>query len=502
MFHSINRSILLLNVTVVVALIVVLIIMATTSDVKADVMPLTSDFTKAESGEQFPGGDATVRKSADGRIFTHPSSNMNHEKKLDFFVGFGLFRKNWVQAPATTAASDGLGPLYNARSCQTCHIRDGRGNPPDDGDNAVSMFLRLSIPPQTEDHKKLLSEHKINTIPEPTYGGQLQNIAVSGQSGEGDVRVKYEPVEVIFPDGEKVLLRKPTYSVDNLGYGNMHADVMLSPRIAPPMIGLGLLEAINEKDILSLADSDDSDKDGISGKPNKVWSKLTNSVSLGKFGYKAGQPNLDEQNQGAAFNDIGLSVPLHPNGWGACTEAQNICRKAPDGGSPQYNNLEAPKRVTDALNFYISNLAVPIRRKANDKEVLSGKALFYSSGCTACHQPSFKTAKKSETSQLAGLSNQLIWPYTDLLLHDMGKGLSDNRPEGDASGNEWRTSPLWGVGLAKTVNKRAMFLHDGRARNIQEAILWHDGEARYSKGRFMSLKKGQRAQLLMFIESL
>ena len=466
---------------------------------QAEALSLTTDFSKAESGERYPAGGATVRKPLDSKIFTHPSANMVHEKKIDFFVGFGFFRKIWVEPPSATTASDGLGPLYNSRSCVLCHVRDGRGHPPDEGDNAVSMFLRLSIPPQNDTDKKLLEEHKINVIPEPTYGGQLQNAAITGQQGEGRIHVEYKDVKVSFADGETVTLRKPTYSIKDLGYGKMHPDVMLSPRIAPPMIGLGLLEAISETDILLRVDIDDKNADGISGKPNQVWSLKNQKVMLGRFGYKAGQPSVDEQNQDAAFGDIGLSVPLHPHGWGECTAKQMICRKAPDGASPQYDNLEAPKMVTDLLTLYSRNLAVPKRRKVGDANVLAGKKHFYEAGCIACHQPKYKTPKIADQVEQ---SEQLIWPYTDLLLHDMGEGLSDNRPEGDATGREWRTAPLWGVGLATMVSKRAKFLHDGRARNIQEAILWHGGEAQGAKSRFMALKKGQRDQLLLFVKSL
>ncbi|MCK5905567.1 MAG: c-type cytochrome, partial [Gammaproteobacteria bacterium] len=450
-------------------------------------------------GEKYPAGAATVRKPPNSKIFTQPSANMAHEKKIDFFVGFGFFRKNWVEPPSATAASDGLGPLYNSGSCVLCHVRDGRGHPPDEGDNAVSMFLRLSIPPQTDNDKRQLAEHKVNVIPEPTYGGQLQNAAITGQQGEGRIHVEYKDVKVSFADGETVTLRKPTYSIKDLGYGKMHPDVMLSPRIAPPMIGLGLLEAISETDILLRVDIDDKNADGISGKPNQVWSLKNQKVMLGRFGYKAGQPSVDEQNQDAAFGDIGLSVPLHPHGWGECTAKQMICRKAPDGASPQYDNLEAPKMVTDLLTLYSRNLAVPKRRKVGDANVLAGKKHFYEAGCIACHQPKYKTPKIADQVEQ---SEQLIWPYTDLLLHDMGEGLSDNRPEGDATGREWRTAPLWGVGLATMVSKRAKFLHDGRARNIQEAILWHGGEAQGAKSRFMALKKGQRDQLLLFVKSL
>lgn len=465
----------------------------------AEVLSPTKNFSQAEKSEKYPAGNATIRKPITSKIFTHPSANMQHAKKLDFFVGFAFFRKLWVTPPSATTASDGLGPLYNARSCQLCHVRDGRGHPPDDGDSAVSMFLRLSIPPQTFADKKKLSSHKVNTIPDPVYGGQLQNAAIPGQKAEGKIHVEYQNINITYPDGETIILRKPHYSVNNLAYGDMHPDVMLSPRIAPSMIGLGLLEAIPKKDVLSLADENDADTNGISGKPNQAWSHKYNKVMIGRFGYKAGQATIDDQNQDAFLNDIGLSVPFHPNGWGDCSVKQRVCRDTPDGGSPQYDNLEAPKKVTDTLEFYARNLAVPMRRKVNNTDVLSGKKLFYESGCIACHHPKYKTANLPDQPEQ---SEQLIWPYTDLLLHDMGEGLADNRPEGDATGTEWRTAPLWGLGLAKTVSKRTMYLHDGRARTIEEAILWHGGEAQMAKAKFVALKKNQRQQLIQFLESL
>jgi len=371
-----------------------LVLLSLSFSLEADVLPLVTDFSKPQASEKYPAGDATVKKPLNKSIFTHPSDNMKHEKKLDFMVGFALFRKTWIEPPSATLASDGLGPLYNARSCFLCHVNDGRGHAPDEGDNAISMFLRLSIPPQTEEQKKMLAEHKTNVIPDPTYGSQLQNVAISGQKGEGRIHVEYSDVKVNFSDGDVVTLRKPTYSAVDLSYGDMHPDIMISPRIAPAMIGLGMLEAIDEKDILSLADVDDKNNDGISGKPNQVWSLEFKKVMLGRFGFKAGQPSINEQNQDAAFGDIGLSVPLHPHGWGECTEKQVVCRKTPDGGNLQFENLEAPSKVTDALELYSRNLAVPMRRNYDDADVLAGKKLFYDIGCVACHRPSYKTAKR------------------------------------------------------------------------------------------------------------
>ena len=274
---------------------------------------------------------------------------------------------------------------------------------------------------------------------------------------------------------------------------------MMSPRVAPPMIGLGLLEAIAPEDILANADPDDADHDGISGRPNWVWSIADQKVVLGRFGWKAGEPSLDQQGGLALAGDVGVGNPMQPAALGDCTAAQSACRAALNGNSPQYDNLEAPAKIMAQILFYARNLAVPARRDEGDPSVLEGKRLFYQSGCIGCHRPKFATRRDFEVKALAG---QLIWPYTDLLLHDMGEGLADDRPEGEASGREWRTPPLWGIGLTGTVGGHTFFLHDGRARNLVEAILWHGGEAEAARDAFTKLPKEERDALLAFLNSL
>jgi CxxC motif-containing protein (DUF1111 family) len=466
----------------------------------AAVIPPTEDFTQAEADESLPAGSATHTKRINRDAFSHPSANMSFEREIDFKVGNGFFKRLWVSAPASTQAADGLGPLYNARSCQRCHIKDGRGHPPNGvDDNAVSMFLRLSIPPQNEEQARLLRQHRINHIPDPVYGTQLQDFAIPGHKAEGQMRIDYKEITVTLADGEKVSLRQPSYRIESLGYGPLHPAVQLSPRVAPQMIGLGLLEAIDESDILQQADPDDTDGDGISGRTNRVWSAENKRVMLGRFGHKAGTASVNEQSQGAFHGDIGISVPLHTSGAGECTTAQTSCLEAPDGNSPQYDNLEAESRVTDMVLFYARNLAVPPRRRHNDDAVLAGKRIFYQLGCIACHTPKYRTPEKGVEPEQA---DQLIWPYTDLLLHDMGEGLADHRPEGVANGREWRTAPLWGIGLTREVNGHSYYLHDGRARNLLEAILWHGGEAQTARDAVTGLSKREREYLLRFVESL
>jgi CxxC motif-containing protein (DUF1111 family) len=434
--------------------------------------------------------------------FSNSSGNMPFRKELDFKVGNGIFRKLWVSAPASTSSSDGLGPLYNARSCQRCHLKDGRGHPPEANfpdDDATSMFLRLSIPPKTQEQRQLLAARKINVIPEPTYGGQLQDFAIQGHDAEGKMHIEYADQPFVFPDGGKVMLRKPAYSVVRLAYGPLHPEAMLSPRVSPQMIGLGLLEAVPEAQIRALADPDDKDGDGISGRPNEMWSKDKNRLVLGRFGWKAGNPTVKAQSAGAFEGDIGISNPLARNAWGDCTVKQSRCRKAPNGSSAKLGNVEAGEKFLNLVTFYAQNLAVPRRRNPDSPDVLAGKKLFYEVGCVQCHQPKFKTGALEGQPHLSG---QLIWPYTDMLLHDMGEGLSDNRPEGVASGREWRTAPLWGIGLTPIVNGHSFYLHDGRARSLTEAILWHDGEAKGPRDAFAGLAKEDRERLVAFVNSL
>ncbi|WP_299747864.1 di-heme oxidoredictase family protein [uncultured Tateyamaria sp.] len=457
----------------------------------------TTDFTKAEQFENNPAGAATVRVSDTRNAFSQPSGNISFEKELDFKVGNGLFKKLWVSSPSSTLASDGLGPLFNARSCQRCHLKDGRGHPPaGPDDNATSMLVRVSIPGGASPED--IADY-IATQPDPNYGGQIQDFSVAGVDAEAKLQITYTEEVIALSGGETASLRHPAYDLINLGYGPLHPDVMLSPRVAPQMIGLGLLDAIPAADILAMADPDDADGDGISGKAQIVMSSAYNVPMLGRFGLKAGKPSVWEQSAGAFSGDIGISTTLHPAGYGDCTEAQTKCRTAPNGNTAAHDDAEIGDVGLELVSFYSSNLGVPARRDIDDPQVLRGKQVFYETGCISCHTP------KHVTHRLDGQpeqSFQLIWPYTDLLLHDMGPGLADNRPEARANGQEWRTPPLWGVGLTETVSGHTLFLHDGRARNLLEAVLWHGGEAKPHKQTVIDMPPPDRAALIRFLESL
>jgi CxxC motif-containing protein (DUF1111 family) len=439
-------------------------------------------FTAAEPGEAQSGGATTVYKK-DRTAFSLPSANLSPTRRLDFSVGNSFFRNPWVIAPSTTTARDGLGPLFNTNACHNCHIKDGRGHPPEPGaDNAVSMLVRLSIPDEPA-----FAEHvrHLGLTPEPVYGTQLQDMAVPGVTPEGKVRVEYDSMTV-----------RPTLQITQLGYGPMHPQTRASARIAPPMIGLGLLEAIPEAAILANANPDDSKGTGITGTPNWVWDDAQQKTVLGRFGWKASQPSINQQNAHALAGDMGLTSSLKTAD--DCTPSQTACLDAPNGQGPD-GEPEVSDNILRLITFYTRNLGVPARRDVAGSQVLAGKNLFFKAGCQQCHTPQFTTAANAAEPELA---NQVIRPYTDLLLHDMGEGLADNLTEFKANGQQWRTPPLWGIGLTQAVSGHTRFLHDGRARNLMEAVLWHGGEALPAQRQVLAFDAQQRAALLAFLNSL
>ncbi|MBL4707252.1 MAG: c-type cytochrome [Flavobacteriales bacterium] len=436
-----------------------------------------------ENGEELSGGLSNTVFNTSRNSFGQRSPFLDGSN-LDFIIGNSFFNQSWVSAPASTTARDGLGPTFNARTCSSCHSKDGRGQPPSFGGQiSIGFLLRLS---------KLGVSVKGGPLADPNYGTQLQDQSNSGVLKEGEFNISYTEIQGSFPDGEQYSLRDPTYTITNLNFGPLTSGIMVSPRIGQQMIGLGLLEAIDEADILLKEDQFDTNGDGISGKANYVWDFIENKSSLGRFGWKANQPSLLHQTAGAFIGDLGLTTIYFSNQ--NCPSPQLDCQQAAEGGTPEVE--------TDDLNsvvLYVSNLAVPARRNYDNQDILKGKQLFNSIGCVSCHTPSHITGNHPKFNNL---TNQKIWPYTDLLLHDMGDGLADNRPDYLADGNEWRTQALWGIGLIETVNNHTFLLHDGRARNIKEAILWHAGEAEQSKNLFKQLTATERELLINFIKTL
>lgn len=493
------------------------------------------------------GGAWTVFDASD-EAFTHEVAGLSEEELVHFEEGDEAFEREFDESQ--------IGPFFDATSCEACHLNDGRGQPftrtsfsptvvnttsdenpagntnannnrngdgngrrgnrdgnsppPRDGnrpprnDNGQRQTLAPiqdnPQPAQTDEFEQTgfvvllsTSERDLNGhLPDATYGGQFQAQAIEGVSPEGIFVIEYEEISGTYDDGTPYTLRRPVYRFDNLAYGNLAEDITFSPRVAPQIIGLGLLEAVPEADILALADPNDADGDGVSGRPNYVWDAYNNTTALGRFGWKANNPHLLQQAAGAYFNDMGLTNSIFSDP--SCFNPTTACASVLDGIEPEISDDELL-----ATTFYTQTLSVPAQRNFNDSLVQEGALIFEEAGCSSCHTATLVTGTHPT---VPALSNQVIHPYTDLLLHDMGEDLADGRPHGLATGSEWRTPPLWGIGLFETVNGHTTYMHDGRARNLSEAIIWHGGEAEVSREYFLGLSADERAALLAFLESL
>jgi CxxC motif-containing protein (DUF1111 family) len=426
------------------------------------------------------GGPATVADDGSS-AFSLPSPALGAEERRAFAIGNAFFKDNWVTAPASTAGRDGLGPIFNARSCSACHLRDGRGRPPEAGEaEATGLLLRLGVPGAGAD------------LDHPVYGGQIQDHAILGVRPEARVEIRTEVVRGEHGDGSPYELQRPSYALAELGYGPLGDGARLGARVAPQMIGLGLLEAIPAGAIEAGADPHDRDADGISGRASHVACRRSGGVALGRFGWKASQATVEEQVAAAFDNDIGITSSLFAAEALGLRQAGEITFVS--GGAPELS-AEKLARVT----FYSQTLAVPVQRAAEEPEVRRGTELFLAAGCGACHTPTWRTGPRAVIPAYAGVE---IHPYTDLLLHDLGPELADQKRDGEAAEAEWRTPPLWGIGLFETVNGHTRYLHDGRARNLAEAILWHGGEAEAARERFRALPAAERGALLAFLGSL
>lgn len=466
------------------------------ADTTAATQPVPSPLFAPAPANAQPGGNTTVYSN--GRnAFSLPLANLNDKERTRFVVGNSFFKRNWVQAPASTTARDGLGPHFLARSCGGCHVQDGRAQPPDfhnplEPQPFAGLLMRLSVP-GTDAHGG--PKH------EPVYGDQFNPLGVNGVKGEGTLTLSYETIPGTYADGTAYSLEKPLYHFSDLGYGPMAADVMVSPRIAPQVIGLGLLEAIPETEILANAQAQAATTGPIKGQPNYVWDAYAQRMLLGRFGWKANVASLAHQSAGAFHGDIGITSKHFPAQ--TCTPTQKDCLAAPNGNAKGKNGVEIEDYVLDDVIFYQSTLAPASRRNAQDAQVLRGQALFHAAQCAQCHRPSYTTGEVLFPSlSTAALSGQTITPYTDLLLHDMGEALADGRPDFAANGQQWRTPPLWGIGLLPAVNDHQRLLHDGRARGVAEAILWHGGEAEPAREQFRHMPAQDRAALIQFVESL
>ncbi len=424
------------------------------------------------------GGPATVTVvGADA--FSYPSPSLTRTERRAFMVGNSFFKQNWVQAPASAAERDGLGPLFNARSCSGCHFKDGRGRPAENGEDLPGLLLRLGMPGDGAD------------VPHPVYGGQLQDRAVLGARPEARFVVREDVVEGTFADGTPYELVRPRYELTDWSGPEPSDTLRIGPRVANQVVGLGLLEAIPVARLEELADPDDADGDGISGRIHWLPGEAGESVA-GRFGWKATQPTVKHQSAAAFAGDLGITSPLFPSD--DQTDVQRSRIDLPNGGTPEIDDQKL-----DRVAFYSATLAVPAQRDADLPEVLRGAELFDRFGCARCHTPVQHTGDAAITPSFRDVSFR---PYTDLLLHDLGEDLADPKRDGDAEPAEWRTPPLWGIGLFEAVNGHTRYLHDGRARNLAEAVLWHGGEAAAARAAFVACSAAERGDLLHFLESL
>lgn len=434
------------------------------------------DGTIFEEEDWYAGGTQTSFVFGSG-AYSQAFATLNPGEMGIHGVGDKAFEAIFVSAPAPV--NGGLGPIFNNVSCVSCHVGDGRGKPPVAGEALSSLLIRISVDGE--------GAHG-DPMEAPLFGGQFQQKAVFGVQPEGDVDVNYSYVTGYFLDGSSYELRVPNFTLTN-AYTSLPAGFMISPRVAPPVFGLGLLEAISDATILGFQDIYDSDGDGISGKANYVWNIKKQKKTIGKFGWKAGAPTLLQQIAAAYNQDMGVTNFLFP--------------KESSQGQNQYDNLNDDVELSDSLlyavNFYMQTLAVPAKRNIHDPQVKEGKKIFQEAKCHSCHKLSVRTGTNVAFPHV---SNKLIFPFTDMLLHDMGPGLADNRPDFLANGNEWRTPPLWGIGLTEIVNGHSNFMHDGRARTLMEAIMWHGGEAESSKQHVRGLSATQRNALIKYLQSL
>ncbi|HRP90197.1 MAG TPA: di-heme oxidoredictase family protein [Edaphocola sp.] len=434
------------------------------------------DFDETQYDARLSGGAATVFLS-NSQAFGSMIEGLSPWDSYIHGVGDKMFSQTFVTAPAPHFG--GLGTIYNNVSCIRCHMGDGKGIPTAGSFNS-GLLTKISVPGLDENG---------GPLGVPGFGTQLQDKAVNGKSPEAKVKITYQDSLVSYSDGTAVILRKPSYTLSN-PYQTLPSDYMMSVRLGPPVFGAGLLELIPETTILSYANAQKAEDKGVKGIPNYVWDEATKALKIGRFGLKANNPSILMQVAGAFHQDMGITSPLFP--------VDNAY------GQMQYDGLKDDPEITDSMLmatvFYVRTLAVPARRDIEDPQVIKGEQLFKQLNCSSCHIPQAKTGVDV---RLAQISNQRIQAFTDLLLHDMGPGLADGRPDYRASGSHWKTPALWGIGLLQRVNPTAAFyLHDGRARTIEEAILWHGGEAENSRKAFMKLNTNDRKAVLRFLNSL
>lgn len=433
-------------------------------------------------------------------VYLQPVANLSAEQQRQFGAGETMFRTIWLVFPAMPVQNNwqymrprggyawGLGPTFIANACVACHVQAGRGKTVERSSSTVfQQLLRISLPGA--------GPHGAPR-PHPDYGSQLQVFDVISadrqqvRQGEADVFIDWQNETLTLSEGEQVELRRPKIRIESLSFGPLGEQIMTSLRNAPPIFGLGYLAAVSEDDILQMARAQQAA--GLNGRPNYVRDDINDRTTIGRFGWKSNQPSIRQQIGAAFLHDMGITSSLYPAQ--NCPPAQTYCKVAPPGDAAELFADEF-----DDLSFWVQALDAPPRRDHDRADVLRGEKLFAQLHCAQCHQPQLKTAADTPFPALA---NRVFYPYTDLLLHDMGEGLADGRPDFHAGPRDWRTAPLWGIGLSQQVNGSTHLLHDGRARTVTEAILWHGGEAQHARDAFVRLSRDERAAVVAFVNSL
>jgi CxxC motif-containing protein (DUF1111 family) len=450
------------------------------------VLPATARLSDTSDRDSNSGGDTTT-SLVTREAFTQPTANITDADRRAFMIGQSVFNQNWVAAPSNNRDHQGLGPLFNAQSCSSCHVKAGRGLPPNaDHPERLGLLFRLSVPG--------VNGHG-GPLPEPCYGQQLHPFAIMGIPPDGAVEIQYLEKHLDLPGGGSLALRAPTYRFRDLAYGQLCPGTLVSPRVALPLFGLGLLEDIPVSALMAHAQRSVGDPDGIHGHLNRVWDIRRQAMAIGRFGWKANQPTIEQQVASAFQGDIGITSSLYPEE--NTPASHRLASGRPSGGeagAPELSELKLQRLTT-----WTHLLAVPARRDVDDPSVQRGQQLFQVFRCDACHVPTWTTGPDDAFPELA---HQTIHPYSDLLLHDLGSALADGRPDFGAGPREWRTPPLWGIGLTATVSAQQSYLHDGRARSLLEAVAWHGGEAASSRDRLLQASQEDRQALLRFLASL
>ncbi len=441
---------------------------------------LTSGMASATENDSKIEHSLVAAEAVARQALDRPMPGLDPAQRPRFADGRSLFRQVWVVAPSRDTDIDGLGPLYNRPACSSCHPANGRGRAPDSpGERMREMLVRLSVP-GAGDHGA--------PRPHPVYGDQLNETGIPGVPGESRAALHWQSSTFTFADGETVELRQPRLEFRELAYGPLDG-VLTSPRVGPAMLGLGLLDAVATADLQAMAAQPGAD--GVQGRVNRVWNASSGRLEVGRFGFKSNNASLLDQIAAAMAGDLGLTSRAYP--VQPCMPAQTACREAPAGGDPELSEAQL-----QAIAFYLAHLQPPARRDPDSPDVQRGERHFHALGCAACHRPQLRTAADAASPLLR---DRLFEPYTDLLLHDMGEGLADGRPDHLAGPRDWRTAPLWGIGQVQAGNA-AGFLHDGRARSLAEAILWHGGEAQAARDRYAALPRTARDDLHGFLGSL